>query len=65
MAFSSLLFIIAVTFLIGGLLGYSFRPAVRFCVHVWRRLFFRPKFLTEFKLGSKNEHDGNSPKSES
>ena len=50
MAFSTLIIIIAAMLLLGGLLGFFLRPSVTWCVHTIRRLYFRPKLLTEHKV---------------
>lgn len=50
MAFSSLIIIIAAMLLLGGLLGFFLRPSVTWCVNIMRRLYFRPKLLSEHKV---------------
>lgn len=50
MAFSTLIIIIVAMLMAGGLLGFFLRPSVNWCVHTIRRLYFRPKYLTEHKV---------------
>lgn len=54
MAFSTLIIIIAATLLVGGLLGVFLRPGFKWCVHTIRRLYFRPKLLSEHKVSFTN-----------
>ena len=50
MAFSTLIIIIVAMLLIGGLLGFFLRPSVIWCVHTFKRMYFRPKYLNEHKV---------------
>lgn len=55
MTLSSLLIIIAAALLFGSIIGITFRPLGQWCTHSWRRLFFRPKLLKEFKYSPQSQ----------